>query len=236
MKNNDESEKFSQFAEKLSLEFKDINNFRNAFVHRSYLNENKKFDLPNNERLEFLGDAVLELAVTRFLFENYDLSEGDLTALRSAIVRGQNLSEVGREIGIEEYIYLSSGEKQGSPKAKSLIVANCLEAIIGAIYIDSGFETSEEFVNKYITSTVEKILTDNLHVDAKSSFQERIQEELKITPTYKVLSESGPDHNKQFVSGVYVGEKLIAEGRGSSKSQAENEAARNAIESIEHGL
>ena len=236
MKNNEGSEKFSQFAKRLGLKFKDINNFRNAFVHRSYLNENKKFDLPNNERLEFLGDAVLELAVTRFLFENYDLSEGELTALRSAIVRGQNLSEVGRKIGIEEYIYLSSGEKQGSPKAKSLIVANCLEAIIGAIYVDSGFETSEGFVNKYITSTVEKILTDNLHVDAKSSFQERIQEELKITPSYKVLSESGPDHNKQFVSGVYVGEKLIAEGRGSSKSQAENEAARNAIESIEHNL
>jgi len=227
------SKKIASLAKKFKLDLKNPDLFRNAFVHRSYLNENPKFDLENNERLEFLGDAVLELAATKYLYNKYKMPEGELTTLRSAIVRGKNLSETGKDLGIEDCIYLSYGEKHGSEKAKSLIIANCVEAIIGAIYLDLGFEEAEKFIAKNILSSINKIINEKSYIDSKSEFQEKIQEKLKLTPNYKVLKESGPDHNKEFTSGVFVKNQLIAEGKGSSKSIAEDHAARVALTHID---
>ena len=238
MKSDNKTEKIRVLEKKIKVEFKDFDIFRSAFVHRSYLNENSKFELDNNERLEFLGDAVLELAATEYLYNAYkEKSEGELTSIRSALVRGNNLSRVGSELNVEECIYLSSGEKNGSQKARSLIIANCIEAIIGAIYIDSGYSEAKKFIeNSVISRSIKEIMKEKLYIDAKSEFQEKIQERKKITPTYRVLSEEGPDHNKIFVSAVYIEEKKVAEGSGTSKSRAENQAAKKALETIDQIL
>jgi len=218
-------------SEKFKLNFNNFDIFENAFVHRSYLNENQQFKLPNNERLEFLGDAVLELAVTKYLYENFESPEGELTAIRSALVRGKNLSEISNKLGVFDCLYLSSGEKKGSEKARGLILANCFEAILGAIYLDLGMGSAEKFIREHvIDQSIRKILDEKLYVDAKSELQELIQEKAKVTPVYKTISESGPDHNKAFESGVYVHEKMIGKGKGSSKNAAEQEAARNGLE------
>ena len=231
----DKKNRIESLGKKLSLSFSNFDIFQNAFVHRSYLNENPGFKLPNNERLEFLGDAVLELVVTKYLFDNFPNPEGELTALRSALVRGRNLSEISTELGVFECLYLSSGEEKGSDKARGLILANCLEAIIGAIYIDKGFEEAHKFVKKYIIDKkIDGILDEKLYIDPKSQFQEIIQEQNKVTPNYRIISESGPDHDKRFVSGVYIEEKLIAEGSGSSKSISEQEAAKEALKVFEN--
>lgn len=225
--------KIKTFLEKNNLEVGDLKLYLNAFVHRSYLNENPSFKIDNNERLEFLGDAVLELSVTKYLFNKFDKPEGELTALRSALVRGKNLSNIAQKIGIEDNMLLSAGEKKSSEKAKSLILANALEALIGAIYLDAGFEKADEFIlNKIIKENIEKIIEEKLYIDAKSEFQEKVQEKYKITPKYSVIEESGPDHNKIFISGVYIGEKLIAKAEGTSKNLAEQNAAEKAIKKI----
>jgi len=217
------------FEKKIKINFKNEDVLENAFVHRSYLNENPGFHLENNERLEFLGDAVLELAATRYLFDEYNKPEGELTALRSALVRGRNLAEISDNMGVFECLYLSTGERNGSEKARSLILANCLEAIIGAIYLDLGYPTADNFIKKQIIEPrISAVIDQKLYIDAKSHFQERIQEVQKITPVYRVLSEEGPDHNKKFVSGVYIEEKLVAKGEGSSKNASEQDAAINA--------
>ncbi len=227
--------KIKELGKKLSLSFKNFNLFQNAFVHRSYLNENPGFTLPNNERLEFLGDAVLELVVTKYLFEKFPNPEGELTALRSALVRGKNLSEISIELGVFECLYLSSGEEKGSDKARGLILANCLEAIIGAIYLDSGFDSAKVFIEiNIINRKIESILDDKLYIDPKSEFQEIVQELHKVTPIYRIISESGPDHDKAFISGAYIEDKLIAKGMGSSKSISEQEAAKEALKTIEN--
>jgi len=214
---------------KICINFKDQNLLMKAFVHRSYLNENNIAE-ESNERLEFLGDAVLELVITEYLYEKYKKDEGELTAIRSALVRGRNLSEVATEVGLYDCLFLSIGEKKSSEKAKSLILANALEALIGAIYLDLGYEVVKEFIVKNIASKADTILEDKLYIDSKSELQEKIQETQKITPHYRVLSEEGPDHNKKFTSGVYVGEELIAKGIGSSKNSAEQDAASKALE------
>jgi len=229
---SEKKEKILKLAGKLSLDLKDPEVFENAFVHRSYLNEHPKFYLDNNERLEFLGDAVLELVTTRYLYDKFQKPEGELTALRSALVRGKNLSEVAKGLGVEECLYLSSGEAQGAQKAKSLILANALEAIIGSIYLDLGYESARSFIENNILKLTDKIIDEKLYIDAKSSFQEKVQEKFKVTPQYKVLEQSGPDHNKEFTSAVFLAEELVATGKGSSKNSAEQEAAKAALEKL----
>jgi len=220
----------SRFIKKAGIKAKP-EDLINSFVHRSYLNETKDVSLENNERLEFLGDAVLELVSTEFLYNKYkNKSEGELTALRSALVRGKNLSGTAEKLGVFDCLFLSKGESRASGKARGLILANTIEAIIGAIYLKSSLDEARKFIHNHILSIIDKVISDKLYVDSKSEFQERTQEKEKITPHYKVVEEEGPDHNKNFISGVYIGNKLIAKGRGASKSQAEQDAARKALE------
>jgi len=214
----------------LGIRFKDQNLLRQALVHRSYLNEHPKFSLSHNERLEFLGDAVLELIVTDYLFCHYDKPEGELTNWRASLVNAKMCAEVAREISLEKFLYLSKGEqKDTNIKARNYILANAIEALIGAIYLDQGYQAAERFVYKHIISKLPYILENKLYLDPKTHFQELTQEKEGITPVYKVLEESGPDHNKIFKVGVYLGDRLIGEGEGSSKQEAQMAAAENAL-------
>ncbi len=221
----------SKLAKKLGVEFKEDGHLEQAVVHRSYLNEHADFPIPHNERLEFLGDAVLELVVTEYLFSNYENPEGELTNWRASLVNGQNLADIARKLGIEEYLYLSKGEqKDTDSKARRYILANAMEAVIGAIYLDLGWDAAKEFVLKHVVSTLPTIFKKKLYMDPKSTFQEEAQSRMSITPSYKVLEESGPDHAKTFRIGVYLGKTLVAEGVGTSKQEAQVDAARNALE------
>jgi ribonuclease-3 len=225
-------EGLEEFSKKIGVKFKNTDLLVNAFVHRSYLNENHQIKMESNERLEFLGDAVLELVVTEYLFAGYQKPEGELTAIRSALVRGKHLSEIADEIGLFAYILLSQGEKNGSEKSKSLIMANAFEALVGAIYLDQGYDVVKKFILDNVVSNTQEIINSKLYVDAKSEFQEKVQEKFKFTPHYKVLEESGPDHNKKFVSGVFIDKDLVSRGEGSSKNLAEQDAARIALEKV----
>ncbi len=218
------------FLESVSIVPKNIDFYLQAVTHRSYLNENKEHHLKHNERLEFLGDAVLELVVTKYLFENFSHPEGELTSWRSALVCGEMLYRVAKEIGIEEYLLMSKGEKKDTGRARQYLLANSIEAFIGAIYLDYGYEESEKFIKKYIITHLEEVLEKKLFLDAKSYFQEKAQEVVGITPMYKEHSVSGPDHDRIFVVGVYIGEECVAEGSGPSKQDAQREAARIALE------
>lgn len=224
--------KIAEFEKKIEIKFNDSSILLNSFIHRSYLNEHHSIKLESNERLEFLGDAVLELVVTEYLYNKFSKPEGELTAIRSALVRGQNLSKIASQLDLFEYILLSIGEKNGSEKSKSLIMANALEALIGAIYLDQGYEVVKDFISKNVIVMIDEVIEEKLYIDAKSQFQELMQETEKLTPHYKVLSESGPDHNKIFISGVYVGDQLKAKGEGSSKNISEQEAAKKALEAV----
>ncbi len=220
-----------ELANLIGVEYKEDGHLKQAVVHRSYLNEHHDFPLHHNERLEFLGDAVLELVVTEHLFEHFDNPEGELTNFRAALVNGQNLAKVGRTIGIEEFLYLSRGEAQDSnEKARNYILANTMEAIIGALYLDFGWDEAKEFIHKFIVSTLDEILEKKLYIDPKSLFQEESQARFSITPSYKVLEEQGPDHDKTFRIGAYLGKELVAEGTGTSKQEAQIDAARKALE------
>lgn len=218
------------FSNKINIKFNNIDLLKQVFVHRSYLNENPSFGLDHNERLEFLGDAVLELIVTEFLYKNYSNPEGELTNWRSALVKGEKLSEVAGKLGMNDYLYLSRGEAQSTGKSRQLILANAFEALIGAIYLDKGYKQTQEFINKELLIYLSEILEKKLYKDAKSSLQELAQDQLGITPNYEVLEESGPDHAKNFVIGVYIGDKMIGKGSGMSKQQSEQAAAKNALE------
>ncbi len=219
----------NKLENQIKLQFKDRNLLQSALTHRSYLNENRKWPLPHNERLEFLGDAVLELITTEYLYRNYPNPEGELTNLRSALVNYKMLSEIGTGIGLEEFILLSRGEAKDTGRARQVIIANAMEALIGAIYIDSGFEVVRGFINEFVINHLEKILSDGKVLDPKSKFQELTQEKLGVTPHYKVLAEWGPDHNKNFEVGVFVDERQIAKGVGASKQEAEIAAAENGL-------
>src|SRR3989338_11177052 len=220
----------SQLESKLKLPFQNKDLLQQAFVHRSYLNENRDFHLAHNERLEFLGDAVLELIVTEYLYQKYpDKPEGELTAWRAALVNTKMLSIVGRDVGFNDYLLLSRGEAKEEGKARDYILANSVEAFIGALYLDQGLKFAEKFITTYILSKLPEVLQDKLFVDSKSRFQELAQEKEGITPTYIVLKEWGPDHAKHFRIGVYLEKELAAEGEGSSKQEAEQEAAKNAL-------
>jgi ribonuclease-3 len=222
--------KFAKLENAIGVEFDNKKLLVQAFVHRSYLNENREFPLAHNERLEFLGDAVLELNVTKFLFENYLNPEGELTNWRAALVNAKMCAQIANEIGMDEYLFLSHGEaKDAGTKAREIILANALEALIGAIYLDRGWEMTVQFVTRWIISHLAEVLELGLWMDPKSRFQEAAQEEVGITPTYHVLNEEGPDHNKIFIVGVFLDKEKIAEGHGTSKQEAQVEAAENAL-------
>ncbi len=213
--------------------FNDKALLKQAMTHRSYINENPSWGISNNERMEFLGDAVLELCVTEELFNRYpDEAEGKLTSLRAALVNYQILAAIARdEIHLEEFILLSRGEAKDNGRAREVILANAMEALIGAIYLDSNYISAKTFVNKFITPNLEQVIRHGLDKDAKSSLQEKVQAKLKLTPTYRMLDEKGPEHEKTFRVGVYFGDKFITDGEGLSKQEAELEAAKKALES-----
>ncbi|HSX24679.1 MAG TPA: ribonuclease III [Candidatus Andersenbacteria bacterium] len=222
--------------ERLGVSFSDEKTLLQALTHRSYLNENSDFELDHNERLEFLGDAVLELVVTDHLYQNYPLPEGELTNLRSAIVRGEMLSKIALEIDIEPYLLLSRGERKDTGKARQYILANAVEAIIGAIYKDQGYNAAQQVIQKFIIAKLPEVVEKGLYIDTKSKFQEIAQDRFRITPVYKVLKESGLDHEKQFSIGVFLNEKKMGEGTGTSKQEAQQQAAKRALEQIEQEL
>ena len=215
--------------EKLGYDFDNIDLLVTALTHRSYLNEHKKSANEHNERLEFLGDAVLELITTDFLFSNYDKPEGILTAWRSALVRTESIGAAGERLGYEKLIRMSRGEKQGSARARQQILANAFEATTGAIYLDKGYEAAKKYITDNILSTLPQILEEESWRDPKSYLQEISQARDGFTPIYKVLNEDGPDHDKIFTLGVFVGDKKMGEGEGPSKQTAQQEAAREAI-------
>ena len=222
---------FSKLEKKLGLSFKNKDLLIQAFCHRSYLNENPDFYLNHNERLEFLGDAVLELVITEYLFQKYpQKSEGELTNWRAALVNAKQLSKVAQGLKFDEYLLLSRGETKEIGKARQYISANVFEALIGSIYLDSGYKKSQEFIEKHLIKDLSKIIKEGLFKDSKSGFQEQAQEKVGITPIYKVLEEWGPDHAKHFIVGVFLENELVAKGEGSSKQEAEERAAHNALE------
>jgi ribonuclease-3 len=221
---------FSVLEEKLGVKFKNIDLLNQAMVHRSYLNEHPDFRLGHNERLEFLGDAVLELVVTEHLYSNYPNPEGDMTNWRAALVNANTLSAICKDMGAEDYLFLSRGEsKDAGTKARQYILANAFESIIGAIYLDGGYDVSKKFITERVLVKLPYILEHKLYLDPKSRFQEASQEVAGVTPTYRVVDEKGPDHNKWFKIGVYLNDDLVAEGEGSSKQEAQVQAAENGI-------
>lgn len=223
--------KFKEFAQDtLNLEFDDIQTLMTAFTHRSYVNEHKKSVSEHNERLEFLGDAVLELVVTDFLFANYSEQEGILTNWRSSLVRTESISAAADSLGFSEMLRLSKGEKQGSDRARMQILANTYEAVVGAIYLDQGYKAAEKFITDTLLHTFEDILKSGSWMDPKSRYQEKIQSEEGFTPHYRVVDEDGPDHDKVFTVGVFVNDELRAKGSGPSKQTAQVAAAEKALE------
>ncbi|MES2875969.1 MAG: ribonuclease III [Patescibacteria group bacterium] len=214
----------------LGYEFKNIDLLITALTHRSYVNEHKKSASGHNERLEFLGDAVLELAVTDYLFNTYQEPEGTLTSWRAALVRTESIGEAGDRLGYESLLRMSKGERQGTERARQQILANSFEAVIGAIYLERGYADAEVFINKHITSKLESIISEGSWRDPKSHLQEVSQRIDGATPQYKVLEEVGPDHDKVFTLGVYVAGTLMGKGTGHSKQMAQQNAAQAALE------
>ncbi len=220
-------------AKQIGVEFNDITLLRMACTHRSYLNENKAAGLEHNERLEFLGDAVLELIITSFLFRKYPhKNEGDLTAYRAALVNANSLMKVADHISLNDFMLLSRGEAKDKGRARSIILANAVEAVIGAIYLDQGYNASANFIADHLLDIldIDEIVSKKLWLDAKSRFQEKAQEKTGITPSYKTLKEVGPDHDKQFTLGVFLGDVQVANGSGPSKQDAEQRAAEKALD------
>lgn len=225
-----DTSKYQQFAvQTLGFDFGNLQLLITALTHRSYMNEHKKSATEHNERLEFLGDAVLELIVTEHLYLNYAEPEGILTNWRAALVRTESISEAGNKLGLYDLMRLSRGEKRGSERAKQQIMANAFEAVIGAIYLDKGYDVASEFVKKHILSKLDGILQEGSWRDAKSRLQEVAQSKFGQTPVYKVLDETGPDHDKIFTLGVFVGGKLMGNGSGPSKQIAQQQAAQAAL-------
>lgn len=225
---------YKEFAEeRLGVVFNNIELLVTALTHRSYVNEHKRSTKEHNERLEFLGDAVLELVVTDYLFSNYEEPEGILTSWRAALVRTESIGEAGEKLGYEELLRLSRGEKQGSPRARQQIMANAFEAVTGAIYLDQGYDAAQKFIAKNILSKLEQILSSGSWRDPKSYLQEAAQRVDSHTPVYKVLEEEGPDHDKTFTLGVYVGSRLMGKGSGPSKQVAQQIAAKEALKKYE---
>ncbi len=218
------------FQETIGYTFSKIELLQQAFIHRSYVNENPKLAFGHNERLEFLGDAVLELVATNYLYEKYpNKDEGDLTAYRAALVNAVLMGGIAKDIGMNEYVALSKGESKDTGKARSIILADTFEAVIGAVYLDGGYEPAKEFIHNTILIHTDEVVRKGLFKDAKSLVQEKAQELNGVTPAYRVMKEFGPDHDKRFTVGIYFGENLIAEGAGKSKQEAEQTAAQAAL-------
>jgi ribonuclease-3 len=221
---------YKKLEKKIGIKFKNDGLVRTAFTHKSYINEHKREGLEHNERIEFLGDAVLELAVTKHLFEKYPTqTEGEMTSFRSALVKGKHLAEIAAGLGLGDHLLLSNGEEKSGGRSKSYILANTLESLIGAIYIMHGYDVAEKFIKKFILTRLDQIIKGGFHIDSKSKFQEIVQEKESFTPYYELISEEGPDHNKKFTMGVYVKNELTAKGTGKSKQLAEEDAAYNAL-------
>ena len=216
----------------LGLEFNDLEYLITAFTHRSYLNEHRKTVSEHNERLEFLGDAVLELVVTEYLYSNYSEPEGILTNWRSALVRTESIGAAASRMGFEPLLRLSRGEKRGTDRARAQILANCFEAVIGAVYLDQGYDAAKGMIEKAILSTFAEILKTGSWLDPKSRMQEVAQSEFGFTPVYKVMEEVGPDHDKVFTVAVFVEDKVYGSGTGPSKQAAQQAAAEAALKKI----
>lgn len=224
------SDRLQDLQKRLEVSFKDQTLLQTALVHRSYLNENRDFKLPHNERLEFLGDAVLELIVTDHLYTTYPNPEGDLTSWRSALVRGDMLAVVSGELGIGEALQMSKGEEKSGGRERAQLLANACEAVIGAIYLDQGYDVTKDFVHRVLVPKLPEIIKEGSDRDPKSSLQEKAQEKRNQTPKYAVTSESGPDHDKRFTVEVRLGDTVVGTGHGTSKQTAQQEAARAALE------
>ena len=229
-----DKEGYRSFGRKLiGTDFQSIDILIVAFTHRSFLNENKSDALKeHNERLEFLGDAVLELVVTEYLYNNYSEDEGILTNWRSSLVRTETIGAAAKRLNFNNFLRLSQGEKQGTKRARDQILANTFEAVIGAIYIDQGYQAAKKFISKEILASFEDILKENSWIDAKTQLQEYVQYNLNQTPIYRVLEEVGPDHDKSFLVGVYIDNKLTGKGQGPSKQAAQKQAAQEAWSKI----
>ena len=220
----------ADLQEKIGVHFKNEDLLKEALTHRSYLNENPSWPLPHNERLEFLGDAVLELIVTENLFSAYPQDdEGKLTSVRAALVNYLFLSSIAKSLSMEDYIWMSKGEAKDTGRARNVILADAFEALLGAIYLDQGYSEASQFIKKFVFSKVSEVVENGLYKDAKSFFQELAQEKYKTTPVYQVLEEIGPDHQKTFRVGLFLGEEKISEGEGFSKQEAEIEAAKKGL-------
>lgn len=214
----------------LGYTFNDKLHLLTAMTHRSYLNEHREAEQDHNERLEFLGDAVLELVVTDFLFKKYpEKPEGELTAVRAALVNTVSLSESAQQLGVNDFLLMSKGEAKDTGRARQYILANTFEAIIGALYLDQGYETAADFIAQQLFAKTELIVEKRLWQDPKSRFQELAQDNVSVTPTYETLSQEGPDHDRVFTVGVFLGKELVAEGQGRAKQEAEQKAAEAAI-------
>lgn len=223
-------DRYKKLEEKIKISFTNKKFIETAFVHKSYVNEHKDLKNDHNERLEFLGDAVLELVVTEFLFKNFpSKGEGILTNWRSALVKGKHLAEIAENLDLGLYLYLSRGEERSGGRSKNYILANTLEALIGAIYLDKDYKTAHGFIDEFILTRLSSILEKGLHIDAKSRLQEISQDILGHTPEYRLQKDEGPDHDKVFIMGAYINEEFIAQGAGSSKQKAEQEAANAAL-------
>jgi len=219
----------SKLEKKINIKFNNKDLLQQALVHRSYLNENPDFSLKDNERLEFLGDAVLEMVVTEYLYQNYPNPEGDLTNWRAALVNAKMLSEKADRLGVNNYLLLSRGEAKDEGRARQYILANTFEALVGAIFLDQGYEKISQFIKKVILKELPNIIKQKLYQDPKSLFQEKSQDRSGLTPVYEVVKEWGPDHAKQFIVGLYLDQKLIAKGQGASKQEAQEKAAEAAL-------
>lgn len=221
---------WSKFEDKAGMVFKNKSLLKQAFTHRSYINENKNTKLEHNERLEFLGDAVLELVVTDFLYREYPTKpEGELTTYRSALVNSTTLSEVASNLDMNDFLLLSKGESKDTGRARQFILANTFESVVGATYLDQGYDSAKKFIEKHIFIFADKMIARGNLVDTKSLFQERAQEKTGATPAYKLIKDSGPDHDKSFTVGVYINREQIATGEGKSKQEAEQNAAQRAL-------
>jgi ribonuclease-3 len=221
-----------KLEERIGVKFKNLNLLRQALVHKSYLNEHPEEKISDNERLEFLGDAIIEYIVTDYLYRNYQEPEGTLTAWRASLVNTKILSQIAKKFNLDKYLYLSKG--LSLEKSKTKVLAGAFEALIGAIYLDQGLNKAKFFIEKEIIPQLSKILKYKLYKDAKSKFQEFAQEKFKITPSYKVLKEEGPDHAKKFTVGLYLGQSLISKGKGRNKQEAEMEAAKKALKKFNY--
>ena len=223
--------KFEAFEKKIGVSFADKDLLRQAFTHRSFINENRTGKSGHNERLEFLGDAVLELVITHFLYEKYpDGTEGDMTSYRAAMVNAVTLSGVAANLGMNDLLLLSRGEAKDTGRARQYILANTYEAFVGALYLDQGYDAANDFIATSVFPLIDDIVAKKLWLDAKSFFQEQAQDRVGVTPSYDLLGETGPDHDKHFTIGVYLGRELVAQGVGKSKQEAEQDAAGNALE------